>query len=284
MFWRDFFYFSKGERTGLIVLLSIIVIAIALLYLSNRPETSDKQTSINQNTPVAATPSSATSSGQANNAEAASSKGNTPPTAPSSKSRNTPNASSAEEAPSSVENLSPSATASAEKTHPATSTKNRESVSERVNRLTSYAQPTYTRTEKFAEGTVVELNTADTTTLKKVPGIGSAFAKRIVGFRALLGGYYSVTQLSEVYGMDEERYQSLASWFTADPSQIHRLAVNTIPQDSLQRHPYISYAQAKVIIRLRNQKGKLTGWENLQLLSEFTDQDKSRLQHYISFD
>ena len=272
MFWRDFFYFSKGERTGLIVLLAIIVIAITLLYVANRPEPADNQT---QNMPGSVAPSNTPSPGhETNNAETASSLEKTTP------------AGSPEKTPvstSSTGNASAS-TASTDKTKPANSAKNRETVSERVNRLTSYAQPTYTRSEKFAEGTVVELNTADTTTLKKVPGIGSAFEKRITGFRALLGGYYSVAQLSEVYGMDEERYQALAPWFTVDPSQIRRLMLNNIPQDSLQRHPYISYAQARVIIRLRNQKGKLTGWENLQLLSEFTDQDKNRLQPYISFE
>ena len=275
MFWRDFFYFSKGERTGLIVLLSILVIAITLLYITNRPEPADSQTSNIQNTPQETSTTNATSSGQTiNSAETAASKGATPLSTTSSVAKSS----------SSTAKTPHSTASSAGKTNPATSTKNRETVSERVNRLTSYAQPTYTRTEKFAEGTVVELNAADTTTLKKVPGIGSAFAKRIVGYRALLGGYSSVTQLSEVYGMDDERYQALVPWFTVDPSQIRRLVINTIPQDSLQRHPYISYTQARVIIRLRNQKGKLTGWENLQLLSEFTDQDKSRLQPYLSFE
>ena len=45
----------------------------------------------------------------------------------------------------------------------------------------------YTRTEKYAPGTLVELNTADTTILKKVPGIGSTFARRIMKYRELLG-------------------------------------------------------------------------------------------------
>ncbi|MDR0347890.1 MAG: helix-hairpin-helix domain-containing protein [Tannerella sp.] len=160
----------------------------------------------------------------------------------------------------------------------------KESVSERVKRLTSSSRPSYPRVEKFREGTVVELNTADTTMLKKVPGIGSAFAKRIVNYRNILGGYYSVIQLSEVYGIDEEKYNALAPWFSADPSLISRLDVNKFSQDSLRRHPYINYSQAKVIVQLRRLKGKLTGWENLLLLSEFAEVDRIRLQHYLSFE
>ncbi|MDR1525490.1 MAG: helix-hairpin-helix domain-containing protein [Tannerella sp.] len=160
----------------------------------------------------------------------------------------------------------------------------KETVPERVKRITSYSRPSYPRIEKFEKGVVVELNTADTVILKKVPGIGSSYARRIVGYRNLLGGYYSVMQLSEVYGMDEDRYNALAPWFTADPSLISKLQVNELSQDSLRRHPYISYSQAKILTQLRRQKGKLTGWENLQLLNEFTENDKLRLQYYLSFE
>jgi hypothetical protein len=90
--------------------------------------------------------------------------------------------------------------------------------------------------------------------------------------------------LSEVYGIDEEKYNALMPWFSADPSLISRLKVNDLPQDSLRRHPYINYGQAKVITQIRKQKGKLTGWENLLLLNEFTDGDRIRLQHYLSFE
>ena len=77
---------------------------------------------------------------------------------------------------------------------------------------------TFPKTEKYPVGTVVELNTADTTILKKVPGIGSTFARRIIKYRELLGGFFTVEQLREVYGLDEERYNAMKSWFSADMS------------------------------------------------------------------
>lgn len=137
---------------------------------------------------------------------------------------------------------------------------------------------------KYPPGTVVDLNTADTTVLKKVPGIGSVFALRIVKYRRLLGGFASVEQLREVYGIDEERYAALAGWFAAHPSQVVPLPVNRWPADSLRRHPYISFRQARAIERLRVQKGRLSGWHNLVLLEEFTEGDRKRLLPYLSFD
>ncbi|MDR1918188.1 MAG: helix-hairpin-helix domain-containing protein [Tannerellaceae bacterium] len=143
--------------------------------------------------------------------------------------------------------------------------------------------PSYPRTEKYPVGTIVELNTADTVTLKKVPGIGSVFARRIVNYRALLGGFYSVSQLREVYGMDEERYQSLHSWFYADTSFIAKLPVNHLSSDLLAKHPYLNYKQANILQQLRHRKGQLTGWESLRLLEEFTEADRERLVAYLSF-
>lgn len=141
----------------------------------------------------------------------------------------------------------------------------------------------YTRTEKFPEGYIVELNTADTITLKKVPGIGSSFAGRIVKFRTLLGGFYTVEQLREVYGMDEERYFSLQKWFHVDTSFIAKIPVNHLSVEALAKHPYISYKQARVLQRLARRKGGLDGWDNLRLLDEFTEVDRERLYAYLSF-
>ena len=278
MSWRDFLYFSKGERSGLIVLLCLIAIAGILLIWDNKTKSVNevviqKKSDINvistkEEYPVdqsldKQTTTESSSIKNDKNLDSTRSNRNV------SKNIQITNANESEEQTLNEPNEKPN---------------NKESVSERVNRLTSYSRQAYSKIEKYKEGTIVELNTADTTTLKKVPGIGSAFAKRIVSYRNLLGGYYSVIQLSEVYGIDEERYNSLVKWFSTDPLQISRLEVNRLSQDSLQRHPYIDYEQAKVIIQLRKQKGKISGWENLQLLNEFTDSDKMRLLHYLSFE
>ena len=243
MSWRDFFYFSKGERTALILLLSLITIAGVIVLWTNSPKSeriAPPLTVSQPPVPEGSTPES-----------------DSPPT--SNPSTSFPVSSSQARQPQ------------------------RESTSERIQRLTS-SQPAYPRIEKFESGTIIELNTADTTILKKVPGIGSAFANRIVRYRDLLGGYYTVQQLAEVYGIDEERYVALEPWFTVDDSFIHKLPVNSIPQDSLSRHPYISYRQARAIVQLRTQKKQLAGWDNITLLDEFTEQDKSRILPYLSFE
>lgn len=137
---------------------------------------------------------------------------------------------------------------------------------------------------KYPAGTVVELNAADTASLKRVPGIGSTFAHRIVGFRNLLGGFYCVGQLREVYGIDEQRYSSLEPWFRVDTAGITPLQVNHLSYGELVRHPYLSKAQARILCQLRMRKGRLNGWEELMLLQEFDEEARRKLAPYISFE
>jgi len=254
MSWRDLFYFSKGDRNALIILLILIAAGGVIMMLKQSPSTSSD--ALPTTTSTARPGGSAVASNQ-----------------PETSSTTQPSASVS----SSATNSTGSSSAS---TRP---TARRETTAERIARITN-TRPSYTRAEKFAAGTTVELNSADTATLKKVPGIGSSFADRIVKFRELLGGFYSVQQLAEVYGIDEERYHSIAPWFTVDASLIHKLSVNTTSQDSLNRHPYISYRQARAIVQLRTQKKHLSGWDNLSLMEEFTDQDKQRILPYLSFE
>lgn len=139
-------------------------------------------------------------------------------------------------------------------------------------------------TRKFAKGTVVEINSADTTVLKGVPGIGSTFANRIVKYRNLLGGFCHIEQLKEVYGIDEAKYELLKDWFSVDTAKISKIQINILSAKELAAHPYISFSQAEVMLKLRKRKGEIKSWDELRFLEEFQEDDYIRLCSYISFD
>ena len=71
----------------------------------------------------------------------------------------------------------------------------------------------------------VELNSADTTALKTVRGIGSVFAQRIVKYRNLIGGFQSKEQLLDVYGITPERYEGIAGQVWVDPVAVEKESV-----------------------------------------------------------
>ena len=148
---------------------------------------------------------------------------------------------------------------------------------DRVARFASF--PT---TEKLTEGETIRLNETDTTQWKKVPGIGSSYASRIVKYRELLGGYIRAEQLLEVYGMDNERYGQIIPFIKTD-TIVRRLKVNELEFKELLQHPYLNYNQVQAIVSLRRRKGNIVSIGELAMLDEFTSDDIDRLEPYLEF-
>lgn len=137
----------------------------------------------------------------------------------------------------------------------------------------------FPKAEKYAEGTVVELNSADTSALKKIPGIGPFTARRIVAYRRRLGGYCSVRQLEDI-SLDSD---SLGRWFSTDTALIRKIAINSASIHQLRRHPYINFYQARAFIEFRRRKGAIRHLKSFRLYEEFPEGSLQRLLPYISF-
>ncbi|MBR5027803.1 MAG: helix-hairpin-helix domain-containing protein [Bacteroidales bacterium] len=113
-------------------------------------------------------------------------------------------------------------------------------------------------TRRPAETKKIELNTADTSDLKELRGIGSGYAKRIVKYRERLGGFCKPEQLLEVYGFTPELYEKVAPNITIDGDELRKINLNTATIDQLKRHPYLDYYQAKAIVNYREKYGKFS--------------------------
>ena len=110
---------------------------------------------------------------------------------------------------------------------------------------------------------LVELNSADSISLLEIKGIGPVFASRIIRFRNLLGGYWAVSQIKEVYGMKPENFETVSHYFTVDPTTIKTFNINFSTVQELGRHPYIGFKTARKILKLRDQKGKFYSTDDL---------------------
>lgn len=143
------------------------------------------------------------------------------------------------------------------------------------------SRPIYQEREKVQ--LVFELNTADTLDLQQLRGIGPSYARRIVKYRQLLGGYVRVEQLREVYGMTEELYQQVAPHVTVDASRARKLAVNTATVDQLKRHPYLDYYQAKAIVNFRNSGVRFGGVEELSQVNLLDEETLRKIAPYIEY-
>ena len=130
---------------------------------------------------------------------------------------------------------------------------------------------------------LVDLNSADTTELKKVRGIGSYYAKQIVSFRKRAGGFYSVEQLSEIQNMRAENYERMKEYCTVDLSLIEKINVNSVSLTRLKKHPYITDEQAKMIVDIRKEK-RISSLGELMETGCFYDEERMRLEPYLSFE
>lgn len=130
--------------------------------------------------------------------------------------------------------------------------------------------------------TVIELNSADTSSLQFIRGIGRYTAVSIVRYRQQLGGFVSTKQLREISGIPSERIDSMLPHLIVDTSLVTPIAVNRASVKQLYRHPYIPYRQAEQVYDLRRRRIRLKGINELSEI--FTPDELRRLAPYLSFE
>lgn len=129
----------------------------------------------------------------------------------------------------------------------------------------------------------IEINSADVATLVRISGIGQTSAKQIVRYRELLGGYYSVEQISELQVVTTENFQRILPQICCDNSKIKKININFAAQNELETHPYLSSRMLKRIINKRLLKG---GWSTIEEMIEddiFSAEEAARIAPYLQF-
>lgn len=137
----------------------------------------------------------------------------------------------------------------------------------------------YAAKHKLRPGEHIAINSADTTQLQKIPGIGSTYARMIIRYRERLGGFTTMAQVLESGPVPESALQ----YITINAAQVHKLNVNKLSLNQLRRHPYINFYQAKAICEYRRLHGPLHSLEELRFSPDFPPAQIERLKPYVSF-
>ena len=143
---------------------------------------------------------------------------------------------------------------------------------------------TLLKKKQFKQDIIVDINTADTSTLMQVRGLGRGYAKGIVRLRQQLGGFVSINQLNEVFGMRPENFEKIRPFCSVNIDLIQKIKVNIASAERLNAHPYISFYQAKAIYEFRRYKGKLHSINDLKELTELSSDDLDKIKPYLNFD
>jgi competence ComEA-like helix-hairpin-helix protein len=127
----------------------------------------------------------------------------------------------------------------------------------------------------------IDINTADTSAFIALPGIGNKLAARIVSFREKLGGFYSIDQVGEIYGLADSTFQKIKRYLVLSNPVVTKLNVNEATKDEMKSHPYIKWTLANAIVEYRNQHGNFSSLEDLKKISLITDEILEKIRPYL---
>jgi competence protein ComEA len=128
-----------------------------------------------------------------------------------------------------------------------------------------------------------DLNTADTSQLIKVYGIGKKLSERIVKYRNRLGGFVSMDQLKEVYGLDSIAIKNVAEKFVIERNhQPVLININIASEKEIGSHPYLSFKLAKAITAYRFQHGHFAKLDDLARVKLVSENDLEKIKPYLT--
>jgi len=134
---------------------------------------------------------------------------------------------------------------------------------------------------KETENFVIDINSTDTTEWKKLKGIGSKLSQRIVNFRSKLGGFVTVDQVAETFGLPDSTFQKIKPQLQFSETGIKKINLNTATIDDLKGHPYIKYALANAIVQYRAEHGNFKAVAELQKLGAIDEVLFKKIAPYL---
>ncbi len=130
----------------------------------------------------------------------------------------------------------------------------------------------------------VDINTADTTAFIALRGIGPALASRIIRFREKLGGFYSIEQVGETFGLPDATFQSIRPLLRCSHPNLRTINLNTADENILKQHPYIRWQLANLLLQYRLQHGPFHAVDDLLKVEGITASLLEKLRAYVVVD
>lgn len=127
----------------------------------------------------------------------------------------------------------------------------------------------------------IEINSTDTSGFKKLKGIGSVFASRIIKYRKLLGGFVNKNQLLEVYGINEETFKNIEQYLLVDTLKVRKININTAKFEEIYKHPYLNYSDTKALVNYRNVMGKFSSVKDILTYKLIPEKSYNKVKQYL---
>ena len=126
-----------------------------------------------------------------------------------------------------------------------------------------------------------DFNTAESEDFRAINGIGPVLSKRIVAFRNGLGGFHSMRQVNEVFGLNDTIANEVKTRFYIEDSlSVKKINLSIATAEVLQNHPYINRKLAKTLVAYRAQH-PFQSVSDLLGIKIMTDSLYQRLRPYL---
>lgn len=149
---------------------------------------------------------------------------------------------------------------------------------------TAVQLPTRTVGHSERVPTRIAINEADSAAWEALPGIGAKLAGRILRYRERLGGFVSVDQVGEVWGLPDSTFRKIRPLLNGSigSSPIRKFNLNNASRDELKVHPYIRWNLANALVQYREQHGPYRSVDDLRRLLLLPDSTLTKLLPYLS--
>ena len=119
--------------------------------------------------------------------------------------------------------------------------------------------------------------------MEALPWVGEKTASRIIKFRDACGGLYTIDQIAGIYGISDTAFLHFRPYLRIGKKDIRKLNVNSDPLESLSKHPYIQYKQAKALVAYRAQHGQFKSGQDLLAIPLFDKLWLDKIEPYLTF-
>ena len=131
---------------------------------------------------------------------------------------------------------------------------------------------------------LIDINQASKEDLIKINGIGEAISIRILTQKEKLGGFVSMEQLKEVWGLSPEVILNLNTHFVlSKPTILHKININNASLKELSQFFYFKYDLAKQIVKYRSMYGDFKNIEDLIKINGFPVEKANYIALYLDF-
>ncbi len=138
---------------------------------------------------------------------------------------------------------------------------------------------------KKATIVIKDINEATADDLKKVYGIGDGLSARILKEKEKFGGFASMNQMADIWGLSPEVVESLNQNFKVFvlPNNLKKIKINEANIKTLMTFPYFRYQIAKEIVIYRSANGDFTNVEDLTKIKDFPVDKLKIIALYLEF-